>query len=578
MSSSTETLQRFTQLLAPLPLPEKHQSKIFSFSMHQQLGIAFMLNILSLALPIMMLQVYDRIIPHQSYGTLMMLTFGVLSALVLDAALRMIRSYLAGWSTATHEHAANCAALDHAMQSDISKFENTSSGEHMQNFSALSRLREFYSGQSMTALIDMPFILIFLGLIAYLAGPLVIAPITLLLLFFICARKAGQNLRQSLEARSIVDDRKASFIVSVLHGIHTTKAIAIENPLLRRFESLQNKVTDESYRVALASSSATTLSSIFGQLSLIITASFGCLMVVNGNLSMGGLSACTLLAGRAIQPVQRVLGTWLRLQDLGVARHQAEHLFTLPIQERAPSPPPAIIGNITLDTVNFAYDGGPPILQATSLHIHAGDTVAITGNKGSGKSTLLQLISGLLTPQSGMIRLDTLNPAQYSLTDLNAYIGYMPQQGMILKGTILENLTGFRMDDDSVMRAIDAGRELGIDQVVDQLPRGYQTVLNDTAADPLPPGIKQRIALARVLARAPSILLFDDADRALDKDGYNLLFRMIGRLKGRSTLIIVSQDQNLMSFADRVYALENGALLPSTLNQTQNITRLIQVK
>ncbi|MES2729486.1 MAG: ATP-binding cassette domain-containing protein [Pseudomonadota bacterium] len=578
MALTKDSFDNIVQLLEPLPLPDEHKEKIFVFSTRSQLGIALMLNILSLALPIMMLQVYDRIIPHQSYGTLVMLTLGVISALVLDAALRIIRSYMTGWSTATNEHAASCAAIDRAIESDVTRYEHISSGEHMQNFSALGRLREFYSGQAMTALIDLPFIFIFLGLITYLGGMLVLAPIALLILFYVCARIAGNHLRTTLAARAVVDDRKASFIVSVLHGIHTTKAVAIETPLVRRFEALQNDVSEQSYRVALASSAATTLSAIFGQLSLVITASFGCLMVIQGNLSMGGLSACTLLAGRAIQPIQRVLGTWLRLQDLTVARDQADHLFTLPIQKRSTETLPHVNGNITLEDVNFAYETGAPILKSISLSLDAGEAIAITGSKGSGKSTLLQLLTGLLTPQSGTIRLDTVDPGQYSLGALRHVIGYMPQQGAIFKGSILENLTGFRTDDDSVMRVLDAVRELGLDPVIDQLPHGYHTLLTDTASDPIPPGIKQRIALARVMAREPAIMLFDDADRALDKDGYNLLFRLIGRLKGRSTLILVSQDQNLMSFADRVYDLRDGELQLENLNQSQTLSRLVQMK
>ncbi len=578
MALTMRSIRNIVQFLAPLPLPEEHKKKAFCFSIPQQLSIAFMLNILSLSLPVMMLQVYDRIIPHQSYGTLVMLTFGVISALFLDAALRVIRSYMTGWATATNEHAASCAALDHAILSDISRFEQTSSGEHMQNFSALGRLREFYSGQAMTALIDLPFVLIFLGMIAYLGGTLVMAPIILLCLFFICARQAGRHLRKTLEERSAVDDRKASFIVSVLHGIHTAKAIAIENALIRRFEVLQNDVTVQSYRVALASSIATTLSAIFGQLSLIITASIGCLMVINGQLSMGGLSACTLLAGRAIQPIQRVLGTWMRMQDLAISREQAAHLFAIPIQQRTAGALPPINGNITLDNVCFAYGTNAPILKSISLRIKAGEVIAITGSKGSGKSTLLQLLTGLLTPQTGTVHLDAINPAHYDLGNLSSAIGYMPQHDIIFRGTILDNLTGFRTDDESIMRALAAGRELGLDNVIDQLPRGYQTVLTDTASDPVPPGIKQRMALARIVARNPSIMLFDDADRALDKDSYNMLFRLIGRLKGRRTLILVSQDQNLMSFADRIYGLENGVLQPKDLSHTQSISRLVHLK
>lgn len=559
----------------PLPLPEQYRRKSQKISMPYQLVIAFMLNVLSLALPVMMLQVYDRIIPHQSYGTLVMLIFGVLIALTVDGLLRIMRAWLVGWSAASEEHAAACAAIDRMLHADMPSFEKKSAGEHLQNLGALGRLREFYSGQAMTALIDFPFAGLFLFMIAYLGGVLVLVPLTLLVVFFICAVYAGRQLKDALEERGNADDAKASFIVSVLGGIHTVKSLAIEAPLLRRFEHYQDDVTRDSYRVAMASGFASNLSSAFGQLSLILTAVFGCLLVLGGSLSVGGLSACTLLAGRAIQPIQRVLGTWLRLQDLSLARHHAAQIFDLPVQSRDTSPPGfAPQGRVAFDRVSYAYKSGTPVLKDASLTIEPGEVVAISGDKASGKSTLLQLIAGLLPAQSGVVRVDDCDPAIYGLSRLRGRIGYLPQQGTIFRGSILDNMTGFRTDEESIRRAKETGAELGLDSVIDLLPRGYQTQLADTAADPVPPGIKQRISLVRVLMDEPSLLLFDDADRALDKEGYNRLFRLIGRMKGRCTILMVSHDQNLLSFADLSYRLENGQLRLELSSQGTNLSHL----
>lgn len=559
----------------PLPLPESYKRSSQRISLSHQLAIALMLNLLSLAMPIMILQVYDRIIPHQSYGTLVMLIAGVLIALSLDATLRIMRAWLVGWSAASEEHAAACAAVDHILHADLPSFDKKSAGEHLQNLGALNRLREFYSGQAMTALIDFPFAGLFLLLIAYLGGVLVLVPLTLLAVFFICAIYAGRRLKTALEHRGAADDAKASFVVSVLGGIHTAKSFAIEAPLLRRFENYQDVVTQDSYRVAMASGLAGNLSAAFGQLSLILTAGFGCLLVLHGGLSVGGLSACTLLAGRAIQPVQRVLGTWLRLQDMSLARSHAAEIFDLPAPPRvAPAPGFSPQGRVIIDRASYSYQDGTQVLKEISLNIEAGEVVAIGGDKASGKSTLLQLAAGILPTQSGTVRVDDIDPALLGLSRLRGRIGYLPQQGTIFRGTILENMTGFRNDEESIQRAKETGAALGLDSVVDLLPRGYQTLLADTAADPVPPGIKQRISLVRVLMDNPALLLFDDADRALDKEGYNRLFRLIGRMKGRCTILMVSHDQNLLSFADRRFVLQNGRLLPEFTHNASNISYL----
>ncbi len=576
---TNSTASQFIEQFRSLPLEQKYKDKAQNFSLFGQFAIAFIINILSLSLPIMMLQVYDRIIPHQAYGTLALLTLGIICALCIEAYLRAARSYLTSWTSASHEHATSCAIMDRLHATDIDLLEQTKPGEHLQNIGAVGRLREFYSGQSLTAVIDLPFALLFLLMIAYIGGILVLVPLALLSVFFLCAWFAGHQLRQELESRTLADGRKASFIVSMLTGIHTIKSLGLEALLLRKYEKTQGYVTRESYRVALANGLASTLSAAFGQLSLILTVTFGCLLVLDGNLTVGGLSACTLLAGRTIQPVQRVLGTWLRLQDLGIAHQQVSEMLKIPTQKRLEkAPETSAEGSLVLDRISFSYasDKSIPLFENISLEVAPGDIIAIQGSKGCGKSTLLQVISGLLIPDHGKVVLDGIEPSSYSPSRLRNYVGYMPQQGAIFQGTIMENLSGFSNDDESLEQARQAAIELGLDKVINQLPRGYQTILTDTAADPVPPGIKQRIALARILARRPSLLLFDDADRALDKDGYNLLFRLIGRLKGRCSVIMVTSDQNLMSFADRFYRLEDGRLQQSTASTIQNLSILIQ--
>lgn len=552
-------------LLTPLPLPNDFKAKSFSVSAAQQLGIAFMLNILSLAVPIMMLQVYDRIIPHQSYDTLKMLTFGVLFTLGLDAALRIMRAWMSGWAAASSEYAASNAAMDHFARSDISAFEAASMGEHMQNLGALGKLREFYSGQALIALIDLPFALLFIALVGYIGGTLVIVPLALLTIFALCAIVSGGALKHALQKRRDSDDRKSSTIISILSGIHSVKALGMESSLMRQYEQDQHAVTHDSYHVAMASGRATILSAGFGQACLILTATVGALYVINGDLTVGSLSACILLAGRAIQPIQRALGTWLRLQDLSISRRQAQSLFDLPVRAvmpEIPNIPP--VGRIKISDLGYTHSyNNMKIFRNLNLLIEPGQVVAISGEKSSGKSTLLQLMAGLLVPSSGDVTVTDLKPHHFNLSRLSDRIGYLPQEGSIFRGTILENMTGFRSDDVSIEKAKIAGAELGLDQVIDMLPYGYQTMLTDSAADPIPPGIKQRISLVRVLMHRPAVLLFDDADRALDKEGYNRLFRLMGRLKGTCTLVIVSHDQNLLSFSDQSYRLENGQLHPA---------------
>lgn len=478
-------LHIFNQL-KPISLPGSYGEKAYQLSMPHQLAAAFMLNILSLALPVMMLQIYDRIIPHESYGTLIMLIVGISIALVLDVALRIIRAYLITWSAASHEHAASTAAIDIFSNSNIAAFENKSAGEHMQNLASFGKLREFYSGQTWTAMIDLPFAAIFLALIAYLGGVLVLVPLILLAIFIFNASVAGNSLRNALLKRSESDDGKASFAVSVLNGIHTVKSMSLEFFLMRKFEDEQKDVSRDSYNVALTSGMASILGATFGQLSLIMTATIGSLLVLNGDLSVGGLSACTLLAGRCIQPVQRVLGTWLRLQDLDVAKTQAQTVFSTPVLRRIKKIIPAPQGRVVIDNISYGQSSETGFtLNNISLSLKPGDIIAVTGADRTAKSALLQIISGVLSPKSGSVFLDDINVHEHGLAELSSFIGYMPKQGTIFKGTIIENMAGFRDDEASIRKAKQAGQDLGLEQIIDHLPKGYQTMLFDSAADPV---------------------------------------------------------------------------------------------
>jgi ATP-binding cassette subfamily C protein LapB len=568
----------FLEWLNPtLNLPAAFRRQVFTVPAWQQIVIALMLNIMSLALPIMMLQIYDRIIPHKAFNTLVMLLAGVLITLMLDATLRMARAWLISWMATTHEYASGDAAMARITRADLPTFKHINIGTHLQNWSALSRLREFYSGQTLTALVDLPFVIVFLFLIGYLGGALAIVPVVLLTGFILFASYAGQRLKYALEARTAADDSKASYLVSILGGIHTVKALGMEMPLLSRFEAAQKPVTTGSYQVALASGLAATLSAGFGQLSLILVATIGSLFVIHGDLSVGGLSACTLLAGRVLQPVQRVLGTWLRLQDIALSRAQANALLNMPVQERSAENLPVPEGRIKLQNISFGF-GDDLLLQNVNLDIEPGAVIAIAGEKGSGKSVLLQMMTGVLTPLHGEVMLDGIAPHCYSMGELQSHVGYLPQQGVIFKGTILENLTGFADDEMSIAAAKETGRALGLEAVINVLPAGYETRLEGSPSDPLPPGVKQRITLARVLRHKPALLLFDDADRALDKEGYNLLFRMIGAMKGGCTIVMVSHDQNLLSFADQFYQLQNGILQLTPATRAQNLSLLVPGK
>ncbi len=527
------------------------------------------INILSLALPLMTLQVYDRVLAYQNQSTLSVLVIGTIVFILLEFLLRMARSYLIGRAGMEYEYQLSCKAMERVVHTEQKNRAGRNVSVFMQDFAAIGKTRDFHGGQALTIILDIPFIFMFLALIGYLAGWLVIVPLVLLVQFGLIAWLFGEKLKSALHARETSDDKRFGFIIEALSGIHSLKSLALEAPMQRRYEGLQADAANINYRVAEQNGITTTAGQIFAQLMLVSVVTAGAPMVLYGYLTTGTLIACLLLSGRIMQPMQRALQLWARFQDYRVANDRVQYILNLP--------QPTIItatetmqndGLLTCRNVTFGYDSGTPmVIENVSLSLEPGITIAIKGNHSSGKTTLLKMMAGLYTPVRGSVQLNGHEASQVPASELVKQVGYMPTEGVIYRGTIMENLTG--LDEHRRGAAMEIAGLLGIDDAVARSPRGYDTMLEGSAIDIIPPGLRQRIAIARVLLEKPRLLLFDNADRALDREGYNHMFELLGKLKGRTTIVLVSEDKNIQHLADTVYTIHRGRLIEeSSLLQT----------
>lgn len=520
------------------------------------------LNVLGLALPMALLQVYDRILPNKSTGTMVLLMAGVLGALLLESILTFARSYVTGWIGARFEHKAGCEAIDRLVMTSIDNFEKEGSGVHLERLNSLATVREFYAGQALLTLLDLPFALIYLALVALMGGWLVLVPIVLLVMFALSAMKIGTTLRDAIEKRMIADDRRFNFLIEVLGGIHSVKAMAMESQMVRRYERLQESCAEGYYTVALRSANALGVSSFFSQVTTIAVAAFGSVIVMNGDMTTGGLAASSLLAGRSMAPIQKALGVWTRFQSFVLASGRLEKLFALPPEAEKNLPKmPSTKGKLELEGVSFAFDAKlPTVIDTASISIEAGECIAIAGGNGSGKTTLLTLMQGALRPTQGRVMIDGIDVTQYEPQSVRDQIAYLPQSGVLFQGTILQNITMFRSEFDDI--AVETAGLLGLDEVVATMAYGFDTPVGDGAYDSLPRGIKQRIAIARALVNNPRIVLFDEANTAVDSAGDNFLRVWLERAKGKRTLVLVTHRPSLVKLADRVFDLDHGRLSP----------------
>lgn len=526
------------------------------------LGLSsLVLNILGLALPMTLLQVYDRILPNKSTGTMVLLLLGVLAALLVESVLGFGRSYITGWIGAKFEHKAGMVAIERLLMAGVDTFEKEGSGVHLERMNSLAQVRDFYAGQALLTLLDLPFAILYLSLVAFMGGSLVIVPLLILIVFAYTAMKAGVTLRDAIQKRMTADDRRFNFIIEVLGGIHSVKAMAMESPMIRRYERLQESCAEGYHKVALKSADALGISSFFSQLTMITVAAFGAVIVVNGDMTTGGLAACSLLAGRAMSPLQKALGVWTRFQSFILARERLDKLFAMPpeVPPGMPKLPPAK-GMLELENASFRYGETLPwIIRDASIRIEAGECIAVLGGNGGGKTTLLAMMQGALRPTEGRVMIDGESMGQFDPPSVRDQIAYLPQSGELFQGTILQNITMFRPKFDDV--AVETAGLLGLDEVVATMAMGFDSPVGDGAYDSLPRGIKQRIAIARALISNPRIVLFDEANTAMDSAGDNFLRVWLERAKGKRTLVLVTHRPSLVKLADNVYDLEHGRLV-----------------
>ncbi|MEZ5566885.1 MAG: ATP-binding cassette domain-containing protein [Halioglobus sp.] len=536
---------------------------------------SFAINLLALALPIVILQFYDRVIPSQSIGTFTALMTGMFVVVCLDVLIKMLRSVILSWEIARFDHKASVDAMDCILQADTQAFDAKPAGFYIDRIHALENIQEFYSGQSMLLLIDLPFVLIYLALIAMIAGPLVAIPLGLVAVFFLVSVRTGRSLHKSLVAKSEMEDRRQNFVIELLQGIHTAKSMAMESLMLRRYEKLQAQSAQGIYDLSRINSVSQGIGATFSQLAVISFVGVGSVAVVSGSLTMGGLAACTMLTSRTLQPGLRAMGVWTQFQSVRLAISKVNELFSIPAEVSGTfSCEKAMTGRIEVKDVEFTYDSEEePLLRKLSLTVEPGEIIGISGNNGAGKSTLLALLSGFLRPQSGSISIDGVNLEEFDTEFLRAQTGIVPQQGVIFEGTILENMTLYR-EGRAAEQAMQLAAKLGLGEIISKLPDGLDTYIGGSAAGRLSEGVKQKIIIVRSLIGNPGIIFFDDANANFDIKNDKKLVALVEEMKGSRTMIVVSHRPSFLRVCDRRFVLRDGVLVPESAREpADRVTR-----
>ena len=525
---------------------------------------SFIINLLGLALPLVMLQIYDRILVNKSISTLAYLMLGLSVVIIIEAALKVTRAYLMSWRATKQSFQSDLDAITRLVYAPFSVFQKNPANVWTDRLESLNQFNAFSTGQSRLILLDLPFVAIYLSVIFLIAGNLGYVLVGSVLVFVGIIVLRAKALRRVLEERSNHNNQRDDFIAETLEGIETVKSMIIEPQMQRRFERLQQTTSEITHKSITLSNELQIYSSLLGNVILISLVSVGALMVIDGTLSVGTLACCTLLTSRVLQPVMRGIQVLMELESAQLAQEKAQALFELPdVEFDKDQETPSCRGEVELRKVDFTHNGNDtPTLKDINIHVAPGEILGIRGEHASGKTTLLKLISGELTPSTGECLVDGQMISARESTLLARNITYVSQKSAIFEGTVMDNITMFRHGPETIRNARNAASMLALEDDIHRMPLGYDTIIGQGISEVLPAGMVQRIVIARALALNPTILLFNEANSMLDMRSDAALKDALSKLKGTMTIIMISNRPSLLAIADQQLTLKDGTLRP----------------
>ncbi|QXH67818.1 type I secretion system permease/ATPase [Pseudomonas asgharzadehiana] len=526
------------------------------------IAASLVINLIALAAPLFVMNVYDRVVPNQATATLWVLAIGICGAYLFDLLLKSMRSLcldLAGKKT----DLIISATLFERIVGMSMKMRPARVGSYASNIHEFQGMRDFLTSLTLASLIDLPFTLIILAVIALLGGHLVWIPIVAFPLALGIGHFLQKPLTATLERTMALSAERQSSLIETLAGLDAVKVNNAESERQYQWEQTIGTLSRLELRVKVLSGLAMNITLLIQQVAGVAMIIFGVYQIIDGALSMGGLVACYMLSGRALGPLAQLSGLLTRYQQAKVTMVSVDQMMELP-QERnfdeRPLSRKTLQGAMTFREVDFTYPNQQNLaLRGINLTVRPGEKIGIIGRSGSGKSSLAKLLVGLYQPDSGSLLVDGVDIRQIDVSELRHNIGYVAQDIQLLAGTLRDNLvSGARyVDDEMVLQAAELA---GVHEFARLHPQGYELQVGERGQN-LSGGQRQNVALARALLLNPPILLLDEPTSAMDNTGEERLKQRLQSVIENKTVILVTHRASLLSLVDRLLVIDRGQIL-----------------
>ena len=523
---------------------------------------SFLINLFGLASPFFVLNVYDRVIPNSAFETLWVLAIGISVIYIFAVIMRGLRGYFVD-EAGKKANLKISAALFQKVLGLRMEARPQSIGSFSKNLQEFESIRDFITSFSITALIDMPFVVLALFVIWYLGGMVVLVHIIAIALLLIYAFFIQLPLQKAVEKSFQASAQKNAILVEGLSGLETIKMLGAESQIQRAWEEAVSYIAKWSARSRFLSSSVNHFSFFIQSITVVVVVIAGVYLISTGDLSQGGLIALVIVSRQAIAPMTQVVGLATRYHRAKAALSTLNQIMELPVERpegksflhRA-----QIEGAIEVKNLSFSYPNQTvKILNNISLQIKAGEKVGLIGPIGSGKTTFGKLLLGLYEPLSGMVSMDGTDIRQIDPADLRRCIGYVSQDITLFRGTIRENITmgAHDVEDNTILRIAEL---TGVNEFVKKHSMGFDMEVGELGRG-LSGGQRQCVALARAMILSPPVLVLDEPTSNMDNRTEVLLRDNLSKVIKNKTMILITHRASLLEMVDRLVVIDNGAII-----------------
>ena len=528
----------------------------------EALAASLLINLFALASPLFIMNVYDRVVPNHALETLWVLAIGVAIVFIFDFIMKGLRGYFIDVAGKRSDIILSATIFEKVMGI---KMENRpkSVGAFANNLSEFESFRDFLTSATLTTLIDLPFLFIFLAVIYMIGGNLALVPLAILPLAILGGIVVQKPLKNTINELFKYSAQKNATLIESLTNLDSIKSASAEGQMQSKWEQNIGQISRLGLKSRFYSSIAVNLTAFLTQMASVSVVIFGVYKISEGELTTGGLIACTILTGRALAPIGQVASLLTRYHQARTSLDTLTNMMSLPV-EREPGKKylhrPTFNGDIEFKNITFNYPEQPlKALDNISFKIKTGERVAFIGRIGSGKSTIEKLMLGMYEPQEGSILIDGTDIRQIDPSDLRRQIGYVPQDISLMFGSVKDNITlGSRYADDrSILHAAEIA---GVTQFVNRHPEGFDMPVGERGAS-LSGGQRQSIAVARSLLLSPPIFIMDEPSNSMDNSTEERFKQKLAAELNNQTLILVTHRASLLTLVDRLIVMDGSKIM-----------------